>query len=367
MGAARRVDREHKATLPSGKSPGDHDRGTRWPDAASSAPADVDDDTFTAIVAGALGEDPARVTVLASRACVVPYPLDAITTAGRYWVTARAATPAGERDVRMFVKHVQSWARSPLFRFVPEEARDFAARSVPWRTEPLVYGSDLRDRLPAGLTMPPAHHVSMLDDSSAAIWLPALDVVDDEWEAADHEHAAHLLGRLAACDAAGELTALGDADGGPRTVRTYAEGRLAMQVAPALRSGELWQVPWVEGAFEPELRARLVDALDEVPGWLEELDAVPSANAHGDACRNNLLHTVGSRRHHAHRLRVLEPPGRGLRPRPAARRRRAARPARGRHAAPARRPSACPRTSTACEPRASRWTPRPSPGRTPST
>jgi hypothetical protein len=181
-----------------------------------------------------------------------------------------------------------------LFRFVPEEGRDFAARSVPWRTEPLVYGSDLRDRLPVGLTMPLAHHVSMLDHSSAAIWLPALDVVDDEWKVADYEHAAHLLGRLAACDAAGELTALGDADGGPRTVRTYAEGRLAMQVAPALRSEELWRVPEVEGAFEPELRARLVHALDEVPGWLEELDAVPSASAHGDACRNNLLHTVGS-------------------------------------------------------------------------
>jgi hypothetical protein len=257
-------------------------------------PADVDHATFAAIVARALGEDPADVTVLGSRATVVPYALDAITTAGRYWVTACAATPRGERDVRMFVKHVQSWARSPLFQFVPEEVRAVAATSVPWRTEPLVYRSDLRDRLPVGLTMPLAHHVTMLDDSSAAIWLPALDVVDDEWETADYAHAAHLLGRLAASDAVAELTALGDADGGPRTVRTYAGGRLAIQVAPALRSGEPWQVPWVAEAFDPELRTRLLDALDEVPAWVDELEAVPPASAHGDACPNNLLHTAGN-------------------------------------------------------------------------
>jgi hypothetical protein len=232
--------------------------------------------------------------VLGSQASVVPYPLDAITTAGRYWVTARAATPAGERTVRMFVKHVQSWARSPLFQFVPDEHRAFAATSVPWRTEPLVYRSDLRDRLPPGLTMPLAHHVAMLDDSSAAIWLPALEVVDHDWGTADYEHAALVLGRLAATEDVVGLTALGDADGGPRTVRTYSDGRLAIQVAPALRSGEPWQVPWVDEAFEPALRTRLLDALDEVPGWVDELEAAPCASAHGDACPNNLLHTSGS-------------------------------------------------------------------------
>jgi hypothetical protein len=257
-------------------------------------PADVDDETFTGIVARALAEDPADVTVRSSQASVVPYSLDAITTAGRYWVSAQAATPAGDRTVRMFVKHVQSWARSPLFQFVPEEVRGFAATSVPWRTEPLVYQSDLRDRLPPGLTMPLAHHVAMLDDSSAAIWLPALDVVDHDWQTADYAHAAHLLGRLAASAAVAELTALGDADGGPRTVRTYANGRLAIQVAPALRSGEPWRVPWVDEAFEPELRARLLEALEQVPAWVDELEAVPPASAHGDACPNNLLRTAGS-------------------------------------------------------------------------
>ncbi len=256
-------------------------------------PADVDDPTFATIVARALGEHPTGVTVLGSQACVVPYALEAITTAGRYWVTARAATPSGERAVRMFVKHVQSWSRSPLFQYVPEELREVAARSVPWRTEPLVYRSDLLHRLPPGLTMPEALHVSFLDETSAAIWLPALDVVDNPWETADFAHAAHLLGRLAGSDAVAELAPLGDADG-RNTIRTYADGRLAMQVAPALRSTELWQMPWLADAFDDELRGRLLDTLDRVPAFVDELEAAPAALAHGDACPNNLLHTTGS-------------------------------------------------------------------------
>ena len=256
-------------------------------------PADVDDPTFATIVARALREDPAGMTVLGSEASVVPYALDAITTAGRYWVTARAATPSGERTVRMFVKHVQSWSRSPLFRYVPEELREVAARSVPWRTEPLVYGSDLLRRLPPGLTMPDALHVAFLDETSAAIWLPALDVIDHHWETADFARAAHLLGRLAGSDAVAELAPLGDADG-RNTVRTYADGRLAVQVAPALRSAELWQAPWLADAFDDELRDRLLDTLDRVPSFVDEVEAAPSAVAHGDACPNNLLRTVGS-------------------------------------------------------------------------
>lgn len=256
-------------------------------------PADVDDAELTAIVARALAEHPDDVTVLGSTASVVPYPLDAITTAGRYWVTARAATPTGERSVRLFVKHVQSWSRSPFFELVPEEMRAVAAASVPWRTEPLVYRSDLAGRLPPGLSMPAALHVAFLDDTSAAIWLPALDVVDHQWSTADFARAAHLLGRLAGSPQVAELASLGDADGGPRTTRTYAQGRLAGQVAPALRAGEPWQHPWLADAFDDELRGRLLDALDRVPSFVDEVEAAPRAVAHGDACPNNLLHTAG--------------------------------------------------------------------------
>ena len=257
-------------------------------------PADVDDTTFTHIVARALGEDPGAVAVLDSTASVVPYALDAITTAGRYWVAARAVTPAGVRSVRMFVKHVQSWARSPFFRFVPEELRDTAEAGVPWRTEPLVYRSDLHHRLPPGLTMPVALHVAFLDEASASVWLPALDVIEHDWDTADFVHAAYLLGRLAGRADVAELAALGDADGGPRTVRTYVEGRLDVQVAPALRSDDLWQAPWVAGAFDADLRGRLLAALDAVPSFVDEIEAMPATTAHGDACPNNLLRTAGS-------------------------------------------------------------------------
>ena len=189
---------------------------------------------------------------------------------------------------------MQSWSRSPFFQFVPQELRARAATSVPWRTEPLVYGSDLHRRLPPGLTMPVALHVALLDETSAAIWLPALDVVDHHWGTADFARAAHLLGRLAGSPAVAELAQLGDADGGPRTVRTYADGRLAMQVAPALRSEELWQAPWVADAFDADLRARLLAALDAVPSFVDEVEAGLEGTAHGDACPNNLLRTTGS-------------------------------------------------------------------------
>jgi hypothetical protein len=257
-------------------------------------PADVDDATFTAIVAAALDEPPGDVVVLDSTASVVAYALDAITTAGRYWVTARAATPAGEREVRMFVKHVQSWSRSPLFQHVPVELRAVAEAGVPWRTEPLIYQTDLSHRLPPGLTMPRALHVAFLDEASAVIWLPALDVVDHDWRTADFARAAHLLGRLAGSAEVAELGRVGEPAGGPLGIRSYAGGRLAVQVAPLLRSGALWQVPWVGDAFDAGLRARLLDALDEVPAWVDEVESGPQGVAHGDACPNNLLHTAGS-------------------------------------------------------------------------
>lgn len=69
------------------------------------------------------------------------------------------------------MKHVPTWARSPFFAEVPAEFQEMAAASVPGRTEPLAYRSDLADRLPDGLAVPRALGVFDLDNESAAIWL----------------------------------------------------------------------------------------------------------------------------------------------------------------------------------------------------
>ena len=119
-------------------------------------PADVDDTTLTSMVAELLGADPAAVSVESSTVEEFPYDLPAITTAGRYVVSGDALVAGEPTPYELFVKVVQSWARSPMFAFVPDEMKELAEASVPWRTEALAYRSDLGDRLPDGLTMPRA-------------------------------------------------------------------------------------------------------------------------------------------------------------------------------------------------------------------
>lgn len=256
-------------------------------------PADVSDETLEDMVARWAGVAREDVTLRESAAEVVPYDLPAITTAGRYWVSGTAATPDGDLPFRFFVKHVEAWSRSPMFAGVPPELREVAAAGVPWRTEPLVYRSDLRDRLPDGLTMPRAVGVHDLDELSSAVWLEAVAVVDHLWSTADVEHAARLLGRLAASPAVRPLSSLGEADHW-RSVRSYTTGRLAGQVVPLLHDDGLWQHPLLADAFGPRLRARLLEQLEHLETHVRELESVPLGTAHGDACTNNLLRTVDS-------------------------------------------------------------------------
>lgn len=162
--------------------------------------ADVPDERLLAYAATALALDVADCGLVHSRAEVVDYDLDAITTGGRWWVTADLSTPDGPAFVRFFVKLVQSWSRSPYFAFVPPEMRELAERGVPWRTEPLVYASDLGERLPDGLTMAGVVDVRPVDDLSTVIWLREVDVVVSEWPVTE-------LGPRLACSA-GWLRAL---------------------------------------------------------------------------------------------------------------------------------------------------------------
>jgi hypothetical protein len=183
--------------------------------------ADVSDEALAAIVADALGDPGAEL--LSSCAEVVPYDLEALTTAGRYWVSGRAVTRSGERPYRLFVKVVQSWSRTSHFAFVPVELRAVALAGLPWEIEPAVYASDLGERLPPGLTMPRAYAVREVDELSAALWLEAVDDVREPWATQRFADAARLLGRLAASPG---VRPLADVGRGPQQqiVRDYAEG-----------------------------------------------------------------------------------------------------------------------------------------------
>ena len=256
-------------------------------------PADVPDTVLAAYAAAALGLDRSSWELVGSRVEVVDYDLDAITTAGRWWVTADLSTPEGPQAVRFFVKLVQDWSRSPYFASVPPELREMAQRAVPWRTEPLVYQSDLAHRLPPGLTMATVVDVRPVDDLSTAVWLQEVDVVPSGWPTAEVTRAARLLGRLAASPHVRPLAAIGESDG-RRSVRSYAEGRLATQVAPMLRADELWLHPVLAATFSPSLRGRLLAELDRVGEHVDWLEGVPEGTAHGDACTNNLLVQAGS-------------------------------------------------------------------------
>jgi hypothetical protein len=248
--------------------------------------ADVTDDQLRGMVAQLLGRPSDDIAVLDCSVETVAYELPTITTAGRYWVRGHASTPQGIGRFSFFVKHVQSWGRSPLFATVPAHQRDYAEASVPWYTEPLIYRSDLADRLPDGLTMPRSYGVFDLDEKSAGIWLAEVPVDAAVWTAVRFRRAGHLLGRLATSARTAQLAQI---SGHPRVIRDYFDGRLSMAVLPMLRADELWQHPLVAGAFDAALRDRLLLAADRAEELVAELDAMPLVTGHGDACPNNML------------------------------------------------------------------------------
>ncbi|RYP83049.1 hypothetical protein EKO23_20185 [Nocardioides guangzhouensis] len=260
-------------------------------DRSALGAADVTNERLAEIAASSLGLPPDGVRLLDSVAEEFPYDLPAITTGGRWWVSGHlavngSANGGAPAPFRVFVKVVQNWSRSPLFQFVPPEHREMAAAGVPWRTEPLVYRSDLRDRLPEGLAMPRALAVDDLDESSSAIWLEEVPVVEVTWDHDRYARAARLLGRLAASPEVAVHRNVGESS---FHLRVYLDGRLAMQVMPMLRDEGIWQHPLVAHAFDDELRDRVRAAADLAPAYVAELSALPYATAHGDACPNNLL------------------------------------------------------------------------------
>lgn len=245
---------------------------------------------LAAMVAALLGQ--AEVEVLDARLDAHPYPYPALTTRERVVVSGTARGADGEKHpYAFFVKVVQSWARSPLSQHVPERLRATVAALLPWRTEPDAYRSDLRDRLPAGLTVPRAFGVHDLDDDSTAIWLELLPGRPVSWDLDRHRRAAYLLGRLAASPSVAPLASRVPPG---RTARGYADVWLAHNVIPDLRDDNFWRRPLVADAFDADLRARMLAAVGALPRLLDELDSFPMVTAHGDACTRNLLGTGGT-------------------------------------------------------------------------
>jgi hypothetical protein len=252
--------------------------------AAVLGQADVDDAVLAGMVSAQLGA--ADVEVISSCADVVAYDLEALTTGGRFWVRGTARHGGAESSFAFFVKLVQSWARSPLFQLVPEELREHALATVPWRREPDVYRSDLDNRLPDGLRLPRAYGIFDVDGLSASVWLAVVDTEPVHWDVERYRTAAYLLGRLAAREDIAPIAELGAV---PQPARTYAAGRVQHGIAPALLGDDLWKHPLLAEAFDQDLRDRLRAATTRLPEILDELDAMPVGTLHGDACTRNLL------------------------------------------------------------------------------
>ncbi len=245
--------------------------------------ADVTDARLAAMVADLLHQD--EVELLDSRVDPVDYDLPAITTGGRWWVSGHATTPCGKAPFRLFVKQVQSWSRSPLFQMVPEHLQEWAASTVPWKTEAEVYRSDIGALLPEGLRAPRSLGVFDLDDTSSAIWLEVVATRPATWDHRRYERAAYLLGRFSGSQALAPLQGLRDMDW---SLNTYVTGRLQVQVQPILMSDDVWQHPLC-AAFDDDLRDRLRRTVADCAALGAEGDALPYLLSHGDACPNNLM------------------------------------------------------------------------------
>ena len=229
------------------------------------------------------------VSLLDSTAETVDYDVPSILTGARTWVRGHADDGDGPRAFTLFVKRVHHWRHSPAFAFVPPEIGAWAADSVPWRAEPLIYASDLAERLPDGLTMARGLRVDEREDQTAVLWLEAVDCDPVPWTVDDSARAARALGRLSGNPRVAALAAI---DPQRWHIESFVAGRLAHTVLPGLYDDATWRHPAVAEHFgdlrEPlEAVARHLDAL------AGEFTRMQHLAAHGDACPNNLLRREG--------------------------------------------------------------------------
>ncbi|MDR7255306.1 hypothetical protein J2X46_004308 [Nocardioides sp. BE266] len=250
--------------------------------------ADVTDSELASLVADLWGVP--EVSLVDSAAEAVDYDLESMLTGSRTWVRGHADTGHGARPFTFFVKAVRHWRHSPMFAFVPPEVAEWASTTVPWRSEVLVYGSDLAERLPDGLTMPRALRIDDRPDDTAVLWLESVESDATPWTDETYTRAAHLLGRMSGSPRVDELAAL---DPQPWLIHFFVDGRLAHTVFPLFADEGVWQHPAVAEHFGP-LREELAAAINGVDRLAQEFAALPHRASHGDACPNNLLRHPGA-------------------------------------------------------------------------
>ena len=248
---------------------------------------DVSDAELAAMVADLWGVPAVRL--VDSSAESVAYDVPSILTGARTWVRGHADAGDGLREFTLFVKRVHSWRHSPAFALVPPEIGEWAAASLPWRAEHLIYSSDLAERLPDGLTMPRCLRVEEHDDETAVAWLEAVDHDPVAWSIHDSARAARLLGRLSA---SAEVAPLAAIDPQPWHIESFVSGRLAYTVLPGLHDDATWQHPVVAEHFG-DLREGLTATARHLDPLAHEFASSRHLASHGDACPNNLLRRDG--------------------------------------------------------------------------
>jgi hypothetical protein len=244
---------------------------------------DVTDAELEAMVADLW--DLPSVRLLDSTAEPVAYDVPSILTGARTWVHGQADAGNGPAPFTFFVKRVHNWRHSPAFVGVPPEMGEWAASSVPWRAEPLLYASDLAGRLPDGLTMPRAVRVDERPDETAVIWMEAVEAGPEPWDLETYVEAAGLLGRMSGSARVAELA---DIDPLPWHIQYFIQGRIGHTVLTGLFDDATWEHELVAPYFS-DLRPRLTAVAGHLDVLGEEFARMPHRTSHGDACPNNLL------------------------------------------------------------------------------